>query len=228
MKITCDCIIPFYNEGLKPLEVIDSLIKVKSISKIITIDDGSRDNKTFLKLKTKYSQITSIKLKTNSGKAGAVKEALKYVKSEYVFLVDGDLTGVVPNEFDNTIQKMISNSSIDMIILPLVTELMKNDWFRVYVILSGQRIFRVKDLLNVYEDNISGFQIEVAINKYMIDKQKNVFWMPSSIHNPSKYKKWGLFEGIKKMLSLFREIIKYIGWRNFIWQVLFYCKQEAP
>lgn len=228
MKITCDCIVPFYNEGLKPLEVIDSLIKVKSISKIITIDDGSEDNSTYLKLKTKYPQITSIKLKTNSGKAEAVKEGLEYIESTYVFLVDGDLTGVISSEFDNTIQKIISNSNIDMIILPLVTELMKNDWFRVYVILSGQRILRVKDLLNVYKDNFSGFQIEVAINKYMIDRQKNVFWMSSSIRNPSKYKKWGLLEGLKKMFSLFKEIIKYTGWRHFIWQVLFYCKQEAP
>jgi glycosyltransferase involved in cell wall biosynthesis len=193
MKTTCDCIVPFYNEGLKPLEVINSLIKVKSISKIIAIDDGSSDNSTYLELKTKFPKVTTIKVKTNRGKAEAVKEGLKYVDAEYVFLVDGDLIGVISSEFDNTIQKIISNSNIDMIILPLVTELMKNDWFRVYVILSGQRILRVKDLQNIFKKNFSGFQVEVAINKYMIVKQKNVFWMPSSIHNPSKYKKWGLF-----------------------------------
>jgi len=228
MEATCDCIIPFYNEGLKPLQVIDNLTRVKSISKIIAVDDGSENNSTYLELKTKFPQITTIRLETNRGKAEVVKEGLKHVNAKYVFLIDGDLTGIIPNEINDSIQKIVNNTNIDMIILPLVTELMKNDWFRVYVILSGQRILRVEDILNVFKNNLSGFQIEVAINQYMINNKKNVFWMPSSICNPSKYKKWGLFKGLNKMIDLFQEIIKYIGWRNFIGQVLFFCKKEAP
>jgi len=227
MKTTCDCIIPFYNEGLKPLEVVDNLIKVKSISKIIAIDDGSDNNSTYLKLKTKFPQITIVRLKTNKGKAEAVKKAIKYVKSEYVFLVDGDLTNVITNEIEEIVQKMIDNPKIDMIILKLVTDIMKSDPFRLYTILSGQRILRKSDLDKIYENNFSGFQIEVAINNYMIKNNKKVFWMPSSIHNLSKYRKWGKLEGSKRVITLFKEITDYVGWSSFIQQILFFCKREA-
>lgn len=226
MKMTCDCIVPFYNEALKPLEVIEALLKVKSISNIIVVDDGSDNDSTYLKLKEKFTQITSIRLKTKSGKANAVKEGLKYVKTEYVFLVDGDLTNVIPSEIENTIQKIVNNPEIDMIILKLVTDIMKSDPLRLYTVLSGQRILRKFDLDKIYENKFSGFQVEAAINQYMINNNKKVFWTPSSIHNLSKYRKWGKLEGTKRVFSLFKEIANFIGWKNFIRQILFFCKQE--
>lgn len=228
MKNKCDCIIPFYNEDLKPIYVVESLSKVKSISNIIVVDDGSDNDSTIIKLKTKFPQVVSIRLEKNNGKTDAIRIGLKQVREKYVILFDGDLSNIKPFEIDEAIQKIINNAKIDMIILPLVTDLMKNDWFRVYVILSGQRILQTNDLKNVCKDNISGFQIEAAINQYMILKQKNVFWMPSSIHNLSKYKKWGFFQGIKNVFSLFKEIFKYTGWKNFFWQTMFFCKNKAP
>ncbi len=228
MKNKCDCIIPFYNEGLKPLDVVNVLTKVKSISKVIVVDDGSDDDSAYIKLKTKFPQITSIRLKTNSGKANAVNEGLKYVNTEYVFLVDGDLTFVMPDELENAIKKITNNSKIDMIILKLVTALIKYDPFRLYTILSGQRILRKFDLEKIYKNKFSGFQIEAAINQYMIDNNKKVFWMKSSIHNLSKLHKWGKIGGIKKILTLFKEIAEYTGWRNYIWQTMFFCRKEAP
>ncbi|MDO8611027.1 MAG: glycosyltransferase [bacterium] len=228
MKTICDCIIPFYNEGPKPLKVVEVLLKVKSISKIITIDDGSNSDLTYLELKTKFPQVISIRLEINSGKANVVKEGMKYTKSEYVFFVDGDLTNVIPIEIENTIKKIVNNPKIDMIILKLVTNIMKSDPFRLYTILSGQRILKKSDLEKIYENNFSGFQLEVAINDYMIKNCKKVFWMNSSIQNLSKYRKWGRIKGIKKVFSLFKEIADYIGWNGFIQQILFFCKQEAP
>lgn len=228
MKNKCDCIIPFYNEGSKPIYVVDALSKVKSIQNIIVVDDGSDNDSTTIKLNTKFPQIISIRLEKNNGKTDAIRIGLKHVREKYVILFDGDLSNIKPFEIDEAIQKIINNAKIDMIILPLVTDLMKNDWFRVYVILSGQRILQTNDLKDICKDDISGFQIEAAINQYMILKQKNVFWMPSSIRNLSKYKKWGFFQGIKNVFSLFKEIFKYTGWKNFFWQTKFFCKNKAP
>ena len=109
MKSKCDCIIPFYNESLKPLGVIEALLKVKSISNIIAVDDGSDDDSTYKELKTKFHQVISIRLKKNSGKSNAVKKGLEYVKAEYVFLFDGDLTNVISDEIENAIKKIINN-----------------------------------------------------------------------------------------------------------------------
>lgn len=46
----CDCIIPFYNEGLKPVHVVESIIKIENLSKIIVVDDGSDSRSTYLEL----------------------------------------------------------------------------------------------------------------------------------------------------------------------------------
>lgn len=221
------CIIPFYNEELRPVKVVESISKVKGISKIIVVDDGSSSDQAYSEIKSKFPKVISIRLNKNGGKANAIKEGLKHVYSEYVFLVDGDIKNVKPIEFEDAINKIVRNQQIDMIILPLVTELMKNDWFRVYTILSGQRILKTFDLLKIYENKPSGFQIEAAINAYMMDINKKVFWMPSSIKNLSKYGKWGMMQGIKRMLCMFKEIIKYLGLKNFIRQSLFFCRKEA-
>lgn len=70
MKDLCDCIIPFYNEGLRVLHVVESVVKVKTISKIIVVDDGSDDRKTYRALKEKYSRVTSVRLEDNCKSLG--------------------------------------------------------------------------------------------------------------------------------------------------------------
>lgn len=228
MKTTCDCIVPFYNEGLNPLKVVGSLTKVRSISKIIIVDDGSDDASTYTQLTAAFPQVVAVRLKTNSGKSNAVKEGIQYVTSPYVFLIDGDLTNIIPNEIENAIRKISNNSGIDMIILPLVPDTVKIDLFRLHTIFSGQRILRKRDLEMIYRNTFFGFQLESAINDYMAKKSKNTYWMPSSIHHMSKYRKWGRLEGMKRVLTLFNEVANYVGWRNFIWQILFFCKNEVP
>lgn len=228
MKHTCDCIIPFFNEELRPSYVVEEICKVKLISKIIVVDDGSNDDKTYLELKAKFPSIKAIRLEKNRGKADAIREGLKHVTADYVFFIDADLTNIKPFEIENAIQKIIDQPKIDMIILPLVPIFIKNDWFRVYNILSGQRVLKFNDLQNIFKLSFSGFQIEAAINQYMILNKKKVFWMPSSIINLSKYQKWGFFEGITKVVSLFKEIIKYTGLRNFLRQTFFFCRNKAP
>jgi len=230
MKNKFDCIVPYYNEGLKPLDIVNALTKVKSISKIIAVDDGSDNNLTYLKLKAKFPQVISIRLKTNNGKANAVKEGLKYVKAEYVFLVDGDHTNINLNEMENAIERITNNPEIDMIILRKMEEetIIVSRYFRHDVIFSGERILRKSDLEEIYKNNFSDYQIEMVINTYMMRNKKSVYWMPSSVHSKNKWVKWGWFEGTKRALNMFKGFIKYAGWRNFIWQTLFFCRNKAP
>lgn len=228
MKHTCDCIIPFYNENLCPLYVVEEILKIKSISKIITVDDGSDNNKAYLELKTKFPLITAVRLEQNSGKTNAIREGLKRSVSQYVFLADGDLENIKPFEIENAIQKIMNQSGIDMIILPLVDNVLNGDWFRWYTIFSGQRILKTDDLRTICQTPISGFQLEAGINQYMIQKNKKTFWTPSSLSHRSKYQKWGKIGGVKKVISLIKELTSYFGWRNLILQTLFFCRFQAP
>lgn len=221
------CIIPFYNEELRPVKVVESILKVKGISKIIVVDDGSSEEKAYFEIKQRFPQIFSIRLNINGGKANAIKEGLKHVNTEYVFLIDGDLSNIKSDEVEKAIENMIKSPSIDMIILPLVADIIGSNWFRWYTILSGQRILRKQDLEKIYGNHFSGFQIEAAINDYMIKSKKKTYWMSSSMHNFDKYSKWGKWEGIKRVFSLIKDFSDYTGWSNLIWQTLFFCRKKA-
>lgn len=230
MKKTCGCIIPFFNEGTKPIYVVECILKINNISKIIIVDDGSTDKSTYEILRVKFPQTTTIRLEKNSGKANAVKEGLKHVKSEYVFLFDGDHTNIKSDEIENAIQKINNNSKIDMIILRKLKDdtVVVSRYFRHDTIFSGERILRKNDLEEIYKSNFSDYQIEVAINTYMMKNKKIVYWMPSSINSNNKWKKWGWVEGSKKAFNMFKGFVQYAGWRNFIWQTLFFCRTMAP
>lgn len=224
------CIIPFYNEELRPVKVVESIVKVKGISKIIVVDDGSIDNRAYSKIKSRFPQVISIRLKTNNGKVNVVKEGLKYATSDYVLLIDGDLTNIKANEFENAISKIIENPEIGMIILRRVEDksVAISHWIRHDIIFSGQRILKRADLEKVFENKVDGYQLEVAINTYMVKSKKIVYWIPSSVHNLLKFPKWNFIEGWKIGLEMFAGFVNYAGWRNFIWQTLFFCRKEAP
>lgn len=227
MENACDVIIPYYNEGTRPLDTVKLLLTVRNISKIIVVDDGSDNKDIYKELSATFPQVKIIRLAKNSGKANAVKEGLKFATTKYIFLFDADLSEIKPIEIERAIIKIIDSQEIDMIILPLVPKLMKKDWFRWYTILSGQRILRKEDLKKIYQNDFSGFQLEAVINDYMIKNNKKTYWMPSSLLNTSKYQKWGKIEGIKRVISLIKEFAKYTGYRNLIWQTLLFCREEA-
>lgn len=222
------CIIPFYNEELRPVKVVESIVKVKGISKIIVVDDGSIDNRAYLEIKSRFPQVISIRLKTNNGKANAINEGLKYATSDYILLMDGDLTNIKPEEIEKAIVKISNNNEIDMIIFRRVEDktVIVSHWIRHDVIFSGQRILKRNDLKNVMSSEITGYNLESAINSYMIKNHKKVYWVSLSVHNLFKQEKWGYSHGILKV-----GIPAFIGFMSspdILYQTLFFCRKEAP
>lgn len=228
-NIQVSCIIPFYNEELRSVKTVESIVKVKGISKIIVVDDGSSNDRAYREIKSRFPKVISIRLKTNSGKTNAIKEGLKHVNAEYVFLFDGDHTNIKTNEIENAIQKITSNSQIDMIILRKIKDetVKVSRFIRHDTIFSGERILRRRDLEKIYQNNISDYQIEMAINTYMMRNKKKVYWVLSSVNSFNKWEKWGWLEGTKRGREMFKGFVSYAGWKNFIWQTLFFCRYEV-
>lgn len=230
MSVDCDCIIPYFDEGLRPIGVVKSALGVKGFSKIIVVDDGSLDKTAHLQLKSNFPQVTAIRLEKNSGKAEAIKKGFEHATAEYIFLLDGDLDNIKTEEIENAIQKINQNPKIGMIIMRRVEDetVVLSHWIRHDIIYSGQRILRRSDLEKIYKNKISGYDIEVAINTYMMRNHQIVYWMPFSIHNLSKFDKWGWLTGLKRGVKMFRGFIEYAGWKNFLNQTFFFCRSEAP
>lgn len=96
MSESVDCIIPFYNEEINISSVLNVVNKINRIGQILCIDDGSTDGSAGV-VQQDFPETELIRLKSNLGKTSAIKEGLKYVKTDYVLLLDADLTDLDKN-----------------------------------------------------------------------------------------------------------------------------------
>lgn len=228
---TVTCIVPFYNEGERLNDVISELAKVNNIDEIICVDDCSqtrfRVHDSWFRVRKK-NKIHFVRLKKHSGKAQTIQNGLKQGKGEYIFLCDADVRGLKHEEIEKAIGTMIGNPTIDMILLSRVNAKLESKWIRADTIFSGERILKRKDLVEVFKMNPHGYQIEIAINKYMMDRKKSVFWMPSSGVNTFKRNKLGSWlQGTIKEQEMHLNMMKFVGFFNYWKQVFFFCRNQA-
>lgn len=216
-------VIPFYNEGQRIFKVLETLQSVEQIKKIICVDDGSTESVDSKKFQA-YKNVLLLQLNRNSGKTAAIATAIKYVDTEYILLLDADLIHLNATEIENALKAV--NDSIDMIVLRRTNDTVIGRMFGSDVVLSGERIIKKIDLEKVLQENLKGYQLEVAINKYMMDNKKVVYWMPHSAVNYHRVYKYGLVKGVIKEIEMGISIISYIGVGGFLKQLLFFCKKN--
>jgi glycosyltransferase involved in cell wall biosynthesis len=228
MRQFFDCIIPFYNEGNRICDVVGAVKKVSSVSRIICVDDGSTDDASSI-LQKRFPDIILQKLQKHIGKSGAVFAGLTHVHTKNVVLLDGDLIGLNPKEIDRACTIFDKNESLDMLILRVHGEhrfQWIDDIFRNYIIQSGNRILRTSDLKEVQKLHPKGYQLEVAINQYMIDTKRRVIWFALSAMNLHKTHKTSWIDGWKKDILMDQEITHYLGLYKRIKQILFFCREK--
>ena len=212
INLECTCVVPFYNEGNRVREVIIALKKVKNISQIICVDDGSESLDTASQIKKEFKDIVLVRLPKNKGKSAAVKAGLDLVKTPLVILIDADLKGLKKSEIEHSINAMKTDKSLGMVILKRI----KEPWYikltRWDTLVSGERVLYTDDLRQIYKrDFFLKNQIEYAINRYMMVNNKKVRWAPSSAENVYKIYKYGIISGILQDLKIHLEYIKYGG-----------------
>lgn len=224
MKLTC--IIPYHNEGERIFKVLDVVTKLHNVDQIICIDDGSTDNTSKL-VKKKYPQVQVHILNKNHGKGGAIQQGIILAKHDNLLLLDADLINLIYEELQDGINTYIKNTDIDMIVFRRILEHWNIKILRHDVLMSGQRIMKRKDLLIILNTHPTTYQLEVAMNKYALDHDKNCKWMPLSIINTSKLAKWGRRKGTEKSMQMMHDFVSYAGFWSYFKQVLFFCKESA-
>ncbi len=223
-KLQISCIIPFKNEKERIGNVLSQIVQVKNLSQIICVDSASTDGSPDFVQKN-YPQVELIRLTKTLGKSEAVKEGMKIAQGEYILLFDADLANVNHDEADYVLDKVVKNSGIDMVIFSRNTLRLITKFNRFDLIYSGERVLRKKDLFEVFKTKPTKFQLEIAINKYMTDAQKNVFYFSSSNVNPPKASKLGKFSGLIEDLKMFKQVFSYSP-RNYLLQTLFFCRKK--
>lgn len=219
------CIIPFYNEEDRILQVLEVVTQIKGISQIICIDDGSTDDSSD-RILARWPQITLIRLPYNQGKAAAIRQGVNLATNENILLMDADLQSINKEEVEKAIQA-IAQHNLDMLILRRINA----PWFvkfdRGDTLLSGERIVKRKDLIHILNQEVNHYQVELAINLYMQKHNRNVRWMPWSATNTYKAKKIGLVKGYKKEFKMFTDIVMYAGLKNIIKQITLFATKEV-
>lgn len=227
MQITAQttCIIPFYNEEDRVLQVLEVVTQIKGITQIICIDDGSTDD-TSEHILAQWPQVLLVRLPYNQGKAAAVRQGVNLATNETILLMDADLQSIDKTEVEKAIQA-IGRHNLDMLILRRINA----PWFvkfdRGDTLLSGERIVKRKDLIHILNQEVSHYQVELAINLYMQKHNRNVRWMPWSATNTYKAKKIGLVKGYKKEFKMFTDIVMYAGLKNIIKQITLFATKEV-
>ncbi len=215
------CIIPFWNEENRLYNVLAEVIKVKSISQLICIDDGSSlDNSEYIN--KRYPNIELVRLNKNVGKSNAIKEGLKIATGNYILLLDADLRNLNYQEIEKCTNIVINTSNIDMLILrrinaPLLVKLTRGD-----ILTTGERIIK-KELLEKVLIYSKGWELESALNLFMHNNNKRVYWFPHSGVNT--HLKWGFSNDIHYHKAKMKDIY-HIGLLNLIKLFLFFGKDK--
>ncbi len=224
-KQSITCLIPFHNEGDRLFHVLDMVMQIKRISKIIVVDDGSTDNVSTVLIQ-KYPSVKLLRLPNQSGKAHAIKMGLQQVQTSFTLTIDADLKDIHNNEITRALEAL--HPGIDMVILRRVLA----PWYikikRADLLFSGERILKTTDLKAILEQEVENYQLEFAINQYMLERDKNVFWAPWSAKNTYKASKEGFINGMVKDFAMYMQILRFAGAKNFLKQYTSFYNKTKP
>jgi len=221
MNKTCGVLIPYQNEKERIADVLDQILKVKNLSEIICVDGGSTDGTSDL-VKQKYPMIKIVRMEKCSGKTEAIILGLKTMAADYAFLCDADLQNLKSSEIEYAINAILKNDHADMIIMRRTNFVLTTRLTRGDILYTGERILSKSDLEKVLRLKPVGFQLEIAINKYMADHKKRVYWVPSSAISTFKIKKMGFLTGFTNDIKMIFTMIKYAGLKEFLRQIFFF------
>lgn len=83
-------IVPVYNEKKTVKKILDRLLKVRSISEVVVVDDGSTDGTDKILKQVQHRKLKLFR-KQNGGKGSAIRHGLEKVSGDYVLIQDADL-----------------------------------------------------------------------------------------------------------------------------------------
>lgn len=216
------CIIPFYNEAQRLAHVLNGLDKIGAISQFVLINDGSTEKMPVWNLpKGRFQVVTNV---NNHGKSHAISVGLRYCTNEIVLLFDADITHIDEPAITQAIAHFSSDHSIDHIIFQRHNPSLITRINRIDTVFSGERLLKKSDLEKTLKyARPQHYQLESAINHYMITHRKNSYFIPTSHQNLSKSRKRGRLKGQFQNIKMFTNVLNYNP-ASYFYQLLFFCR----
>lgn len=222
----CTCVIPCYNERSRISPVLAEVLHVANLTEVIVVDDGSTDGTADL-VAQRFPGVTLVRLLQNRGKAAAVQAGASRVLTSHTLLLDADLRGLRAAEIEAAVDLALSRPEVDMVILRRMKAGVHARLCRGDVLFSGERIVKTDDLRAALATAPNGYQIEIALNRYMVLHGKRVVWVPSSARNTLKMQKQGV-RGLAGDFKMVKHMMDYAGLGAYVEQFLFFARDRAP
>lgn len=104
---TVTVVVPAFNEEKTIADTIKALKKLPEINNIIVVNDGSGDDTSALARK---EEVQVLDLPSNLGKGGAMNSSVKYINTDVVAFVDGDL-GAAADEVSKILAPVLAGET---------------------------------------------------------------------------------------------------------------------
>lgn len=224
------CIIPIFNEAPRLLNVLSAATKIKELSEIICVDDGSSDNSAGV-IQKEFPTVKLIQHTENLGKSAAIYTGVKAAKNDTVLLLDSDLIGLNSQEISDALASF-ERDQLDCLLLN-TAPMSRTDgglriFFRFLLLAAGNRIIHKQFLLNLLPSgSYKSYHLEIAQNKYLMDNRKKVAYFDISAKDVSKIAKVGFTKGLRDELGMWQQIVSYAGFWFFLKQTLFFARKKA-
>ncbi len=198
------------------MEVLKEMVKVANIQ-FIAVDDGSTDQAA-RQAKSALKGVKFLGYAQNRGKTHAVRYGLDHVTTPYVLLFDADLVDFDHREVAAGIKYMTSHPNLDCLIFRLADDPFIFKALRTDLIFTGQRMLKTADLKTILKQKVDDYDLEFAVNRYLIENQKYCAAMDFHARHILKLEKWPLGLAIKKIWQFQtkfwrRDLLWY--WWNF-------------
>lgn len=103
-------IIPSFNEASRLCRVVEETLKIKELSELIFVDDGSIDETTEkIECFKTDKRFIYVRHKQNKGKGAAMRSGLKRAKNEVILFLDADLKNISAQKIKKIVWPVLTN-----------------------------------------------------------------------------------------------------------------------
>jgi glycosyltransferase involved in cell wall biosynthesis len=205
------CIICAYNEADRIGKVLRAVVGHPLIDEIIVINDGSTDQ-TEARAKA-FAGVTVVTINPNGGKTQALTCGIAMAKSEYLMLLDADLTGLTKGAIDRLAKPVLSGAADTSISI-------RGDTLPIFRTLgidfiSGERVLPRKMFMHAFDEMalLPRWGGEVFINELIIKQRLRVQvidWR-EVFHTPKGEKVGSKRDGAKQEWKMFQDMVRVLS-----------------
>lgn len=195
------CIIAAYNEECRIAGVLAAARRVREVTEIIVVSDGSTDRTAEAAVAAGADLVVA--LPKNLGKGGAIMAGARRAREPVLLLLDADLANLNPAEISGLIAPVLYEGR-DMALGVLARDLLQ----AVLPQLSGIRVVRRDALLAHPHLAFTRFGFERALTALARRARWTVARVPlTGVVHPTKEQKYGLVQGYQGKVRMTLEIL---------------------